>query len=127
MGDPVALEPLIKWDMVQSIKDLGIRIDNPNYCLKILDLFETQSIDMLSKMEASLKENEPSHLAQIAHSLKGSSLCMGANRLAALCHRIESEFRTDKVDWHEISSMVEKVKQTYAESLRELKRGLPSL
>lgn len=128
-NDLLMSEALIEWDVVQSIKNLGLRINKPDYWVKILSVFESQSGQMLDQMEKSIKENSLSSLEQIAHSMKGSSLCMGAKRLAAICSRMEQDFRTKNANCDDLSvahlaETVEKVKEIYLESIASLKRQI---
>jgi HPt (histidine-containing phosphotransfer) domain-containing protein len=114
-------ESLIEWEMVKSIKAVGSRCNNPNYFSKILELYEKQSVQMLGQVEQSLQANNFAALAHIAHSMKGSSLCLGANRLAAACDRFEVAVKSEGIEKSQLYGMVEDVKHTFNESLAALK------
>lgn len=114
-------EPLIAWDMIHSLRDLGVRKADPTFSVKIINLFEVQSDQMLGKMDKAFQEKNLQELEQVAHCLKGSALCIGANRLAELCRQIEQEIRDKKMDVSSLSKVLELVRATFVESIAALR------
>jgi HPt (histidine-containing phosphotransfer) domain-containing protein len=82
-GESVALSAL------QELRDLASSSGDPGQFGELIQLF-LQEMDLgLLSMRQALKERDGKKLAELAHSLKGSSASMGARNVAALCRAVE--------------------------------------
>ena len=82
-GESVALSAL------QELRDLAGSSGDPGQFGELIQLF-LQEMDLgLSSMRQALEERDGKKLAELAHSLKGSSASMGARNVAALCRAVE--------------------------------------
>lgn len=62
----------------------------PDFALELIDQFSDEADLRVKGLQIALECDDMAALKAHAHSLKGSSLVMGANRLAALCSRLEA-------------------------------------
>lgn len=61
------------------------------FAWELVDLYLSQLDQSVSAVVAGLPESDPEAWLRTAHSLKSSSLQVGAVALAALCRRIETD------------------------------------
>ncbi len=57
---------------------------------QIVELFATQTPELLAQMRRRLDENEPALVAEIAHKLKGSSATLAASQMVELCNELQT-------------------------------------
>jgi HPt (histidine-containing phosphotransfer) domain-containing protein len=57
-------------------------------------LLDTFLADSEERLQSLRKAEQTAQLEEVAHSFKGSSSNMGADRLAKLCHELESKAKT---------------------------------
>jgi HPt (histidine-containing phosphotransfer) domain-containing protein len=61
-----------------------------DFAAELLDIYLSQLDELATAVKGGLPESDPQAWARAAHSLKSSSLQVGALALADLCHRIET-------------------------------------
>jgi CheY-like chemotaxis protein len=66
---------------------------DPDLMLSLLDQYLHEAESRLATLADAAGRLDVKALKTTAHSLKGSSLVMGANRMAALCRRLEDDLR----------------------------------
>lgn len=119
---------LIDCEMVRSIKDLGFRCNNEGYFKTIIELFEKQSLSLLSQIYEAIHTADYRQVAHICHSLKGSSLCLGAKKLAAACNQLEVEAKKDilsaQTHKQNLQALAHGLNQVFLDSLKALKQQL---
>lgn len=64
----------------------------------ILDAFWTSTEELSAQLRAALAENDDHNVAQIGHTLKGSSANIGAARMADRARDIEMAGRQGQID-----------------------------
>jgi CheY-like chemotaxis protein len=74
-----------------AVMDVFHEADAPDFTRNLIDLFIRESGAKVKAIKDAVARADGPALNAIAHSLKGSSLIMGAARLAALCGRVEEE------------------------------------
>jgi len=84
-----AIEP----DSLEALRDLGLD-DDGDILTELIDTFLDNAPRLLTKADQALSLNEPSGLAQTAHTLKGSCSNFGAKPLEELCLQLESLARS---------------------------------
>ncbi len=66
-----------------------LRSGGEDFLREITDLFCSETPAQIGRIERALKSGDLDSVRHEAHSLKGSSLSMGARRISALCVQIE--------------------------------------
>ena len=67
----------------------GDEDDPPDFVISLIDLFIQETESQVDSLRTAGNGSDMGTLKAIAHSLKGSSMTMGAKRLGALCAQIE--------------------------------------
>ena len=57
---------------------------------RIVELFTTQTAELLAHMRRCVDENQPAPVAEIAHKLKGSSATLAASQMVELCSELQT-------------------------------------
>jgi len=81
-------EATIDWSSLEMLRSLR-KPDGSDPGTKLINLFISTSPALLDAMQSALQAASPESLAKAAHSLKSSSLNMGAVGLGELCARLE--------------------------------------
>ena len=68
---------------------------DPDLMSTLIDLFSSEAAAHVDVMRESSRRLDAATMKATAHSLKGSSLTMGAGRLAALCAELEAYATTN--------------------------------
>jgi PleD family two-component response regulator len=66
----------------------------PDFTCRLIDQFSAEVATRVQSLHEAAGENDDEALKMIAHSLKGSSMVMGATRLAVLCAKVETALTT---------------------------------
>ena len=74
-----------------ALRDIGAlqRPGSPNLLQKIAGLFRERTPSLIASIEAAATARDHAALSAAAHSLKSSSACVGALRLAEQCEQLE--------------------------------------
>ena len=75
----------------RALRDIGAlqRPGSPNLLQKIAGLFRERTPSLIASIEAAATARDHAALSAAAHSLKSSSACVGALRLAEQCEQLE--------------------------------------
>ena len=66
---------------------------------RLIDLYLNNAVTLVSSLEAAWQKSDIDGVREITHTLKSSSLQIGANRLAEMCRAVEMEARQQRIDW----------------------------
>ena len=66
----------------------------PDFTRRLIDQFINEACARVGTLKEAAGRADAQALHAIAHSLKGSSMIMGASRLAALCAQVEEQVAT---------------------------------
>lgn len=91
MSRPAATSDHASWQpqvLDQLRRELGD--DDGTMIAEIIALYLAQARKLIGQLTAAAAENDESEIRELAHSLKGSSLAVGATELARLCQNLES-------------------------------------
>lgn len=77
---------LIDDQTIANLRELG-----EDVLKELVDLYLEDAPKQISSIELSLKQMDSEGLRRSAHSLKGASANLGANDLAALCLKMETQ------------------------------------
>lgn len=94
----------------------------------LLDLFESYLSTARESIETLRHEADQDLLRRAAHTLKGSSLNVGASRVADLCKTLEQQLRSAQLDdlpgqVERIEARVQQVHEHYATAIGQLGSG----
>lgn len=84
---------------------------------KVIGLYLEQTPKLLAELESSLLRNDSENIVLMAHTLKSSSLIIGADAFAGLCLEIENTDKTARIT----EDAIGKVHRAYARVEHELK------
>ena len=92
----------------QVIRDLrSLSTDDPDgFLVELIDLFQTDAVDYLARIEESAKTANASAVRKNAHGLKGSSGNLGAQKMSALCNQIEAAAGESLPDWNKMNPLI---------------------
>jgi PAS domain S-box-containing protein len=65
---------------------------------ELIGLYLDDSPGMLRDIARAIEQEQPKQIVRAVHSLKGSSLSLGAHRLSELCMTLEVQARADQLD-----------------------------
>lgn len=104
-GSPGSDADSISDQVIQDLRSLSP--DDPDgFLVEMIDLFQTDAAQYLSRIATSAKGSDASTLRKNAHGLKGSSGNLGAKKMSALCHQIEIAASETPPDWNKINPLV---------------------
>jgi HPt (histidine-containing phosphotransfer) domain-containing protein len=108
---------LIDQSIINRLKEMAP--GDPEFLNDVVNMFSTQSPEILREMEEGCNKKEYERMGQAAHKLKGSALNIGARKLAELCREIEIQGRSN--DGHDCEKKISSVKEIYKRTIEELK------
>ena len=85
---PIAIERTVDVHISRKLQDLAEMME-PHEIASLIDEFLGSCRQYISGMKHASSQSRPDYLRMHAHSLKGSSLYIGANRIADLCAQLE--------------------------------------
>ena len=102
--------------------------ESPDFTLMLIDQFISEAASQVDKLRDAQLSQDAKVLKATAHSLKGSSMTMGARRLAALCARVEVQSALDPGgdDSAQLIAEVDREFVKVRHALTEARRGLQS-
>lgn len=83
-GPATVFEPQIFDQLIEVMGDEG-----RDLVRSIIDVYTSETVALLERIADSIAQGDSPQLARHAHKLRGSSLSMGASRLAARCTELE--------------------------------------
>lgn len=114
-------KPLIDWNIVNGLLELGEE-EEKSFLKEILDVYKGQYPELLDGIQKAYQQSQAKDMVLNAHSLKGASLNIGALQLAEICREIEMKGRNN--DFSGVASLIEKVENTYTQTMEEFKKFL---
>jgi HPt (histidine-containing phosphotransfer) domain-containing protein len=111
----------------QTLEQLQELVDGDDTSF-LLDLFESYLSTARESIETLRHELDQDVLRRAAHTLKGSSLNVGASRVADLCKTLEQQLRAAQPDdlpgqVERIEARVQQVHEQYAAAIGKLATG----
>ena len=102
-----------------TLKNLHDATENIFY--EILTIYIEDANKNINAMKEEISENNTEQLFRLAHTLKGSSMNVGAIVTAQLCEALENSLNNDQSN---IESQVDLIRSAYEQSLPLLKEYL---
>lgn len=89
--------PSIDWSMLDSLAALG-RPGAPDMRIRLLDVFLSSAPSLMKNLRIAVAGSDTAAIAKAAHSLKSSSMNMGATLLGDRCALLERRGREACLD-----------------------------
>jgi two-component system, sensor histidine kinase and response regulator len=84
------ISPILNLETLNDIREMDAPGKN-DFLLKILGAYLTDTVKRFHSLAEAYKAKDISSIISLAHTIKGSSLNVGADNLATLMQRIEKE------------------------------------
>ena len=85
--------PVLNQTTLDQLRDL-VEPGEPNPLIELIDLFLTDAPDCLAQLKEAMARHDDAESKRFAHSLKGSSNNLGAQRLGLASHNLEAAARS---------------------------------
>jgi len=92
--------------------------DNIEFLLELIDTFITQTPTLIEQIKEYAKNKDIDKIGKVSHTLKGSSLTIGANRFGYLCKNINEESKNG--NFPKVSELLPNLDTIYNELEKEL-------
>ncbi len=115
-NDVLSREMLLDQNAIQILSELSEQTHR-NLVSEVIELFLEHAPVQLSKISDAIAEQNFKQIQMTSHRLKGSSLNVGAKRVAELCRLIEEAARNDVI----LLDAWKKLQSAFPETLRLLK------
>lgn len=107
MTPPTAIRPddsgrdtqrgAIDWSILNSMKMLQ-QPGKPDPRIRLMNLYLTTSPPLMEGIRSAIASRDGEALMNAAHSLKSSSMSLGATGLGGICARLEQQGRANSLD-----------------------------
>ncbi len=104
-------QPIIDLDFFESRRQVG-----EDFLDKLIEVFEEEALKLIRKIKETAECNDPKHLAELGHKLKGMSLNVGAVLLSNLGRQIE--LRSNDLE----SASLKSLDIAYEQTMSEMKK-----
>lgn len=110
--------PVIDPEAIENLRALNPEDDS--FLREIVGIFLEDTPARINELRAALNASDQASFIRAAHSIKGSSSNLGAERLRAAAQRLEHDAKLDQ--WKSLSDRLAEIEAEFAESKRELER-----
>ncbi len=107
-------------DMINTLKDMGADI-----FVELIQLYLEEAPNQIAEIKQQFASGNAKAMGEAAHSLKGSSLNLGANHLADICKQIE--LKGKRGDLSALEGLLDQLDQQYQEVQKELEHEIASI
>lgn len=83
----------VNREMLDNLRALG-EPGEPDPLIEFIDMFFADTPQVLQRLRQGLDAQNPNAVREAAHSLKGSSSNLGAEKLSHLCRDLESQSKS---------------------------------
>ena len=113
-------QPILKQSVIDELLFLG-EDEGPAFLTSVLEQFLQDAPTHVDRIQQAYHQQNPETLMKVAHTLKGSSRNIGANRLGDTCYQLEQKGRsgategiedlltTLMTEWEETQKMLESI------------------
>ncbi len=112
------MSELIKMEIVDSLKSLGMSADDKPFINEIVELYFAEVPSLLSKIKAAIDNLDFQTLQVEAHTFKGASANIGAAGVSGICATLEQKAKSAaneglQDDFKELESLLEVTKTEF--------------
>ena len=104
----------LDMDVIQGLKEIG----DSGFVNDMVTLYIEQSIDLINSIRENSAKSNFEKVYLDTHSLKGSSLNLGARDIAELCRQIETKIK--EVDTPGLMYLIKELEKTFESTKEEL-------
>jgi len=98
MGESEEIEnDSLDQEILSGIRMLQIE-GEPDFLTELIDIYIQDSACLLERIKATLADQAGPEMRKAAHALKGSSMNLGARKLASLCQEMESAVQSNRLE-----------------------------
>ncbi len=114
----------IDWEVLGALEAFR-RPGDPDPRINLITLYLKFSSELVELVKKAIRASDGPSLASAAHSLKSSSLSMGAKKLGALCRELELVGRAGAP--REAADLLSRIEEYHIELTKALKEALQRL
>ncbi|WP_221028852.1 Hpt domain-containing protein [Actomonas aquatica] len=85
--------PIIDQEAIENLRMLGDEEGDDSFLKEVIEIFVTDTPVRLTELRTSLAAGDQTTFTRAAHSIKGSSSNVGAQRLGAMAKDLEADSR----------------------------------
>ncbi len=89
-------EGLLDMNVINQLKKLGGESDS-SFLIQLIDMYLKLSPPLIQSIRQHIEKGELDSAGQVTHKLKGSSLNLGATRMASICKKLELACRENNL------------------------------
>ncbi len=109
--------PIIDQDAIENLRALGDDEGDDSFLREVIEIFVTDTPVRVSELRSSLAAGDQATFTRAAHSIKGSSSNVGAQRLCEMAKNLEHDSRDGIAG---LESRIEDLNAAFLEAKREL-------
>ena len=94
---PVEPAAVIDWAILDELRMLQAE-GEPDFAREMMDLYVENAPQLIDAIQRAIKQNAPADLQRSAHSLKGNSASLGAQRMSTLSFELEKLGRAATIE-----------------------------
>lgn len=119
-------ESLVQIAVIEHLASIQERAQDPAFVSTVVSLYLQHTPPLLDNLTTALAAADGVAISRLAHRIKGSSLSVGAKRLAKLCEQLEAE--VDGQGNHEqLASRIDQIHAIYRKTASRLAELVQSL
>lgn len=113
-------QPLVDMDTINRLKELSE--DTPEFLGELVDIYLEQADTLMAQLREAHDKGDAETYKRTAHTLKGSSLNIGALEFAEICKILEHKSLSE--DKEDMSGLLEELEIVYPKTIQALKEFL---
>ncbi len=119
---------MIDLETVNSIKIIGQLRNKKTYFTDILDLFSTQSEEVIHHLKTAIESKDQISIYRLSHKLKGGAQSIGAIELSKKCYELEdwSNSQENTTEFKKADEILDSIQSTYQTSKTMLTKLIAS-
>ena len=94
---PVEPVAVIDWAVLDELRMLQAE-GEPDFAREMMDLYVENAPQLITAIQRAIEQNAPADLQRSAHSLKGNSASLGAQRMSTLSFELEKLGRAATIE-----------------------------
>ena len=87
--------PIIDQDAIENLRSLGDEEGDDSFLREVIEIFVNDTPVRIEELKSSLSRGDQTTFIRAAHSIKGSSSNVGAQRLCEMAKSLEADARVN--------------------------------
>ncbi len=113
---------MVNSQVLTDLAKIGKTNNSKNYAGRLLDIYRSQSEDLLGQLEQAISASDSPEIIRCSHKLAGSSVTLGASKLAEDFIEIQESAKFANFSHDEMDQLFENIQRTYTDSLGLLEK-----